>query len=353
MDITLYRLLEKLERERSLSSGEWVRLIEGRDGELARLAAEKADAVRRRIYGNRVYIRGLIEISSYCKNGCLYCGINRDNKNAVRYRLEKSDILACCVKGYELGFRTFVLQGGEDPYFTDDLVCSIVGEIKAMFPDCAVTLSLGEKSGQTYRRYFESGADRYLLRHETADEEHYKSLHPPDMSLENRKRCLFDLKKIGFQAGSGFMVGSPHQTAANLADDMLFLNELEPHMVGIGPFVHHKDTVFADEPSGSVELTLFLISCIRLMLPCALIPATPALGTLDGCGREKGICAGANVVMPNLSPPDARDKYMLYDNKLSSGGESAEGLRQLSENLNKIGYEIEISRGDFRKGMNC
>ena len=315
---------------------------------------QEAERVRREVYGNAVYIRGLIEFTSYCKNNCLYCGIRRDNRAIGRYRLTAEEVLACCQEGYGLGFRTFVLQGGEDPYFTDDRVCAIVEKIKGQFPDCAVTLSLGERSRESYQRLFDAGADRYLLRHETFSRAHYEMLHPADMSYENRIRCLYDLKDIGYQVGTGFMVGSPGQTAEHLAEDLAFIRTFRPHMVGIGPFVPHHATPFAGEPGGSVELTLRLLSMIRLILPEVLLPATTALGTLDSQGREKGILAGANVVMPNLSPKAVRGKYQIYDNKASWGSEAAEGLEQLHQAMKKIGYEVVADRGDHpaRRGGN-
>ncbi len=311
-------------------------------GELRQKARETALAV----FGLRIYIRGLIEISSCCKNDCLYCGLRRSNRNAQRYRLSAEEIWECCVHGQALGFRTFVLQGGEDPGLKDEEVCRIVEGIKKRCPDCAVTLSLGEKSRKVYQAWFDAGADRYLLRHETADADHYSRLHPPELTLENRKKCLYDLKEIGYQVGTGFMVGSPGQTPETLAKDLEFIEDLQPHMIGIGPFVPHKDTCFAAEPAGSPDLTTFLIAFLRLRLPEALIPATTALGTVLENGREQGILAGANVLMPNLSPADILNKYSLYDNKLNTGLESAEGLEALKERMGAIGYEIAVDRGD-------
>lgn len=313
---------------------------------------ESATQLREKFYGRKVYFRGLVEFSSYCKNDCYYCGIRRSNKNAVRYRLSPDEILSCCENGYRLGFRTFVLQSGEDLYYTDDIICHIVYGIKSKFPDCAVTLSIGEKSRKAYQDYYNSGADRYLLRHETALDEHYKMLHPQEMSLENRKRCLYDLKDIGYQVGAGFMVGSPFQKAENLAADLVFLRELRPHMIGIGPFIPHCDTKFANEQSGSVKLTLVMLALLRIMLPDALIPATTALGTADPLGREKGLKAGANVVMPNLSPANHRRDYSLYDNKICTGEEAAEGLACLSRRIASAGFEPDFSRGDHCKVQN-
>lgn len=342
-------LIDKLQTNRSLSKEEWVALIQGRDENAAQYLFEIARWTRQRIYGKDVYIRGLIEISNICKNNCLYCGIRRDNKQVDRYRLTADEILACAKVGYMLGFRTFVLQGGEDPYYTDELLCGLIRELKRRYPDCAVTLSLGERGEASFRRLFEAGADRYLLRHETADPMHYAFLHPPELRLSDRKECLWALKQIGYQVGSGFMVGSPGQTAENLAEDMLFLRELEPQMVGIGPFIPHHDTPFRQYPAGTVELTLFLLGLLRLMLPHALLPATTALGTLDPQGREKGILAGANVVMPNLSPAAVREKYSLYDNKLCTGAEAAESLSSLKKRMEAIGYRVVEDRGDYKR----
>ncbi len=344
----IFKLIDKLEKERILSRDEFAFLIKNRTPEAAEYLFEKARAIRHKIYGKKIYIRGLIEFTNYCKNNCLYCGIRAANKNADRYRLSMEQVLSCCKQGYNLGFRTFVLQGGEDNFYSDDVIVEIISAIKADYPDCAVTLSIGEKSRESYQRFFDAGADRYLLRHETADYEHYSKLHPSNLTAENRQRCLYDLKEIGFQTGSGFMVGSPFQTEENLADDMLFLHRLQPHMVGIGPFIPHHDTPFADEKQGTLELTLFMIGLLRLMLPSALLPSTTALGTIAPDGREKGILAGANVVMPNLSPVDVRKKYLLYDNKICTGDEAAECRSCLEQRMNSIGYEIAVDRGDFK-----
>lgn len=307
---------------------------------------KRADAVRRSVYGNKVYIRGLIEFTNYCKNNCYYCGIRCENRKAVRYRLTKEDIMDCCREGYELGFRTFVLQGGEDPHFTDEIMCNIISDIRKTYPDCAITLSMGEKSKDTYKAFFDAGANRYLLRHETAEDDHYSKLHPESMSLEKRKQCLFDLKEIGFQTGSGFMVGSPYQTTDNIIKDLRFLQSLQPDMVGIGPYITHKDTPFKDFESGSVKLTLKLISVLRLMFPKLLIPSTTALGTLHPEGRELGLKAGANVVMPNLSPKKTRKLYEIYENKLSTDEEAAESRAALEIKVKNAGYEIVTDRGD-------
>ena len=310
---------------------------------LYRNAREAADEV----YGKRVFKRGLIEFTNYCKNDCYYCGIRRSNACAERYRLDKETILSCCETGYVLGYRTFVLQGGEDGYFTDERVCEIVGEIRKNYLDCAITLSIGEKTKESYQKYFEAGADRYLLRHETANEEHYKKLHPSELSLKKRKQCLWDLKEIGYQVGCGFMVGSPGQTIETLYEDLMFIKELVPHMVGIGPFIPQKETPFGDETAGTLEMTLRLLSIIRLLHPQVLLPATTALGTIHERGREFGILAGANVVMPNLSPMDVRKKYQLYDNKVCMGDEAVEGDKNLAFRMSTIGYELVCDRGDY------
>ncbi len=307
-------------------------------------ARETAD----RHYGKDVYIRGLIEFTNYCKNNCLYCGIRRSNRLADRYRLSPETILDCCKKGYALGFRTFVLQGGEDPYFTDERVCDLVSAIKAAHPDCAVTLSMGEKSRESYQAFFDAGADRYLLRHETACEEHYKKLHPEEMSWSHRMDCLKALKSIGYQTGCGFMVGSPYQTMESIYKDLQFIMDFKPEMCGIGPFIPHKDTPFGHEKAGTLDMTLRLLSIIRLLHPHVLLPATTALGTIHPRGREMGILAGANVVMPNLSPGNVREKYMLYDNKISSGAEAAESKNDLAARMAAIGYRVVESRGDYK-----
>ncbi len=341
-------LIDKLEREQALSLDEYTSLVENRTSKLSEYLFQKSREASKKFYGNDIYLRGLIEFTNYCKNDCYYCGIRRSNRNASRYRLTKEQILSCCREGYELGFRTFVLQGGEDGHYSDEVLLSIIREIKKTYPDCALTLSIGERPYGSYKEFYDAGADRYLLRHETADQAHYAKLHPSGMTLESRKQCLWDLKKIGFQVGSGFMVGSPGQTSAHLAQDLLFLQELQPQMVGIGPFIPHHDTPFAAEQNGTAELTLFLIGLIRLMLPASLLPATTALGTIDPMGREKGILAGANVVMPNLSPQGVRDKYLLYDNKICTGDEAAECRHCIENRINRIGYQIAVHRGDSK-----
>ena len=308
--------------------------------------SEKARKVREAYYGKDVYLRGLIEISNICRNNCYYCGIRSGNTKCERYRLSKEQILSCCDIGYELGFRTFVMQGGEDPFYTDELIVSIIRDIKDKYPDCAVTLSLGEFEKESYQKFFDAGADRYLLRHETADRAHYEMLHPAEMSFDHRMQCLRDLKEIGYQVGTGMMVGSPYQKAEHLVKDLRFLKEFRPHMVGMGPFIPHHDTQFADCPAGTVEMTVRLLGIIRLLLPDVLLPATTALSTIDPVGREKGLLAGANVIMPNLSPADVRAKYLLYDNKKVTGDEAAEAVREMVKRIASVGYEAVVARGD-------
>lgn len=342
-------LIGKLLDEHRLSAKEYEALIAGRDAETSEILAGAASEVSRHIYGNAIYFRGLIEISNICKNNCLYCGIRRGNTDCVRYRLTPEEILECADEGYSLGFRTIVMQGGEDPYYTDEVVCSLIREIKRRHPDCAVTLSLGERSRESYAALREAGADRYLLRHETANKAHYARLHPAEMSFDNRMRCLRDLRELGYQVGCGFMVGSPFQTNAHIAEDLKFIEEFQPEMCGIGPFIPHEKTPFRDHPAGTLELTCFLLSVIRLICPTTLLPATTALGTIDPMGREKGILAGANVVMPNLSPVSVRKKYELYDGKICTGDESAQCVRCMAARMESIGYRMVVDRGDVKK----
>ncbi len=337
-----------LQDTRTLDPEEMRRLLEHMTDEEEQFLFECAREVSKKHYGKAVFLRGLIEFSSWCRNDCYYCGLRHSNRKAERYRLSKEQILTCADKGYELGFRTIVLQSGEDPFFRDEDICSIVSGIKDAHPDCAVTLSIGEKSRESYQRYYDAGADRYLLRHETSNLQHYRFLHPEPLTIENRKRCLKDLREIGFQTGCGIMVGSPGQTMDHILEDLYFMAQFRPHMVGIGPFIPHKDTPFAGEKSGTVSDTLHLLAVIRLMLPDVLLPATTALGTIDPLGREKGILAGANVIMPNLSPGDVRDKYLLYDGKICTGDEAAECRMCMERRMERIGYHIDSGRGDWK-----
>jgi len=335
-------LIDKLEALQSLSREEFARVLLCDDEYLF----ERARIKTAEIYGKNIYLRGLIEFTNYCKNNCFYCGIRNGNKKIERYRLTREQILECCKNGYALGFRTFVLQGGEDPYFTDEILINIIKEIKASYPDCAITLSIGERGYESYELLRKAGADRYLLRHETANNDHYRALHPEGMSPENRKNCLLNLKKLGYQTGCGFMVGSPYQTTEHIIDDLIFIKELKPHMVGIGPFIPHSDTPYKNENSGDARATLNIIAILRLIQPNLLIPATTALGTIDARGRELGILAGANIVMPNLTPVEVRKKYMLYDNKICTGEEAAECAFCIHNRIKKIGYEVAVTRGD-------
>ncbi len=336
-------LLDRLESGETLSREEYKSLLTCEEPYLY----ERARAARKRVYGDRVFMRGLIEFTSYCKNDCYYCGLRRSNASAKRYRLSKEQILGCCKTGYALGFRTFVLQGGEDAYFNDDRLVEIVSAIRRRYPDCAITLSVGERSRESYLRLYEAGANRYLLRHETANAAHYAMLHPPELSLAKRKQCLWDLKKTGYQVGCGFMVGSPEQTLEHIVEDLLFIKVFVPAMAGVGPFLPHSLTPFADEKPGDLCQTLNILAILRLMRPNLLLPATTALGTLCENGREMGVLAGANVVMPNLSPPDARENYILYDNKISTGCEAAENVANLQKRIRSAGCELVVSRGDY------
>ena len=345
----VFRLIDTLAVEHSLTESEYAKLITSITPETTEYIREKAVKARKEIYGNKVFIRGLIEISNICKNDCYYCGIRGSNQNCDRYRLNTDEIIECAKEGYTLGFRTFVMQGGEDSYFSDEVLIDLIKKIKSECPDCAVTLSLGERSKESYQKLYDAGADRYLLRHETATKEHYQKLHPDNLYFENRMECLKNLKEIGFQTGCGFMVGSPHQTTEDIARDLKFIEEFSPDMCGIGPFIPHKDTPFAAHSAGSAELTCFLLSVIRLIKPNILLPATTALGSVNADGRENGIKSGANVIMPNLSPQSVRKKYMLYNNKLSDGNESAQNLENLKNKMLSIGYEIVTDRGDIIK----
>lgn len=338
-------LIEKLYQTSTLSEAELLYLLEQRTEESAQLLAEKADEVRRRHYGDKVYLRGLVEFTNYCHRHCAYCGIRSENEKASRYRLSEEEIMHCIEVGYELGYRTVVLQGGEDIYYTDDKLVALLESIKERWPEIAVTLSIGEKSYKSYERFFKAGADRYLLRHETASPELYKILHP-HMSYENRMRCLHDLKEIGYQVGTGFIVGLPEQTAKDLVKDLMFIKEFKPHMVGIGPFMPQKDTPLGKMPAGTAEMTTYLISILRLLQGDLLLPATTSLGSIDPLGREKGLKAGANVVMPNLSPVNVREKYALYDGKICTGDEAAQCRGCIEKRIQKAGYKVDMGRGD-------
>ncbi len=351
MDEKLFSIIDSLEANHSLSLEEYAYLVSHRSVEGAMLLGRKAADLRDSIYGRDVFVRGLIEFSNICKNDCLYCGIRKSNPSCQRYRLTESQIYTCCEQGYDLGFRTFVLQSGEDAHYTDELLCRIVSTIKTNHPDCAITLSVGERSKESYRKLYDAGAERYLLRHETANPEHYAKLHPSNMSFYNRMQCIQDLRDIGYDVGVGMMVGSPYQTPMDLAMDLKFIEEFRPEMCGIGPFITAQNTPFENEASGTLEDTLYLISIIRLISPEILLPATTALGTIHPLGREKGVQVGANVIMPNLSPVGVRKDYLLYDNKICTGEESAQCRNCLDLRMDKIGYTVVTDRGDIRRGV--
>lgn len=342
----MIELVERLYSGSRLSDGELAALIVTGDEAAAERLTVLADRVRRKYYGDKVFLRGLIEISSYCRNDCLYCGIRRSNRAAERYRLTPEEIMKCAENGYAMGFRTFVMQSGEDGHFIDNVMCDIISRLRRRFPDCAITLSLGERSRESYERMKEAGADRYLLRHEAASEELYRRLHPAEMSLDNRKKCLLTLRELGYQTGAGFMVGAPFQTAEDIVADIRFMEQLRPHMIGIGPFIPQHDTPFGSEKGGTLGLTLRILGILRLMFPKVLLPATTALGTISPEGRKLGLKTGCNVIMPNLSPADVREKYKLYDNKLITGGEAAEGLALLKKEISEAGYTAVEERGD-------
>ena len=347
----LCQLVDQLVTRQDLTAAGFTALLECETAAVIDYLTQQARAVREKYYGKKVFIRGLIEFTNYCRNNCYYCGIRRGNSHAQRYRLTKEEILACCAEGHQLGFRTFVLQGGEDTYFTDERLVDLITAIKKRCPDCAVTLSIGEREKTSYEKLFAAGAERFLLRHETADKNHYETLHPQEMSYTHRLQCLQALRAIGYQVGCGMMVGSPGQTTAHLVQDLRFLQEFQPEMVGIGPFIPQHDTPLADYPAGTAALTVKLLAIIRLLLPQVLLPATTALGTIDPRGREKGLAAGANVLMPNLSPVAVRQKYTLYDNKICLGEEAAECIRCLAQRVARTGYHITTSRGDHLSFM--
>lgn len=339
------KIIDKLYLENNASFEELLFLLDNLTSADKGYLVEKAHETRMKTYGNTVYMRGLIEFTNICKKNCSYCGIRRENKYADRYRLTLEDILECVEIGDRLGYKTYVLQGGEDDYFTDERMIEIIRAIKDKFPNNAITLSLGERSYESYKKMYEAGADRYLLRHETATKELYESLHP-GASFEERRECLRNLKEIGYQVGAGFMVGLPNQKNSDLVNDLLFVKEFEPHMCGIGPFIPHKDTPLKNEKGGSLEMTTTMLALIRLLLPNVLLPSTTALGSIDPVGREKGLKAGGNVVMPNLSPTSVREKYSLYDGKICTGDEAAECRKCIEGRINKAGFRVEITRGD-------
>lgn len=348
-DARMPELIEKLEKEQGLSKNEYVYMIQHMNEEAEIVLAEKARRVREKIYGKDVFVRGIIEFSNVCKNDCYYCGIRKDNDKVKRYRLTEKQIMECCRIGYESGYRTFVLQSGEDGYYTDEVLGELVSRIRGTYPDCAITLSVGERSRESYQHLYDAGADRYLLRHETADEAHYRRLHPAEMSWKHRMNCLKELREIGYDVGAGMMVGSPYQTPEDLAEDLLFTGSFRPEMCGIGPFIPHRDTPFRDEAAGTLHQTLYLLSMIRLIHPHVLLPSTTALGTIDPLGREKGVLAGANVVMPNLSPGKTRRQYELYNDKICMDDDAVQCRSCMDLRMRSIGYQLVVDRGDYRK----
>ena len=318
------------------------------EDDVLQLLRDTAVRTARQQFGLGVYVRGLIELSSFCRCDCLYCGLRRSNRTAERYRLTSEEVMECCREGYALGFRTFVLQGGEDGTHTDAWLSELIGKMRTTYPDVAITLSLGERSEESYRILKEAGANRYLLRHEAANDELYASLHPSSRGLEHRLDCLRALKRCGYQTGMGMMIGVKGQTIDHIVEDLLLIERMQPEMVGIGPFLPHRATPLGEEPAGELRLTLATIAIVRLMLPHALLPSTTALATLTPRGRLEGILSGANVVMPNLSPSSVRAKYAIYENKASWGKEAAEGIAALNSELETIGYHIDFSRGDYQ-----
>ncbi len=344
----IYKLIDALYEQGDLPETDLLYILDHIESTSYDYLREKADTKRKHHYDDRVFMRGLIEFTNFCAQDCSYCGIRASNAKADRYRLTQEEILSCCSEGYRLGYRTFVMQGGEDPWFNDDKLCAVIEEVKRQFPDTAITISVGERSRESYQRIYDAGADRYLLRHETASKKLYESLHP-GMSFENRMNCLQILKEIGFQVGAGFMVGLPGQTNADLVMDLKFLHTFKPHMIGIGPFIPHSDTPLGDSDGGTVEKTLVMVALTRLMVPGALMPATTAMGTLDSLGREKAIKAGANVVMPNLSPTDVRTKYEIYENKICTGDEAAHCRGCIERRIQSAGYTVDMSRGDHHE----
>lgn len=349
MNEKIKNLVDKLEKEHILTVDEFTFIIDNVSDDDREYIRSKAQGIAKSKFGNKVYTRGIIEFSNICKNDCYYCGIRKSNKNFERYRLTKEQILDCCESGYAYDYRTFVLQSGEDPYYTDEVMCDIVSTIREKYADCAITLSIGERSRESYQKLFDAGANRYLLRHETANKELYEKLHPSYQKFEVRMQCLRDLKDIGYQVGTGMMIGAPFQTHRNLAEDLVFLGEFKPHMVGTGPFIPHKDTDFRNEKAGTLEMVLLCLSLVRIMLPNVLLPATTALGSINPLGREKGVLAGANVIMPNLSPTEVRKNYLLYDNKICVNDASSQCKNCINARMIKIGYEVEVSRGDYKE----
>ncbi len=343
----IYQLIDELSERGSLLREQYLFILKNITKDEIGYLFDKGYQKKQNTYGNKVYLRGLIEISNYCKMGCKYCGINYKQDEIERYRLTIEEILACCEEGYNLGYRTFVIQSGEDAYYTDDRLKSLLQSIKTKFDDVRITLSLGERSRDSFQKLYDYGADRYLLRHETASRKLYEHLHPSFMSFDNRRMCLDDLKDIGYQVGGGFMVGSPTQTNEDLVEDLIYLKELDPHMVGIGPYLCHSDTELAGNASGTLDETLVMVSMVRLILPKALLPATTALGSLHPIGREKALKVGANVMMPNISPTNNRSKYEIYQNKICTADTSDKCRNCIEARIVGVGHEIDLGVGDY------
>ncbi len=340
-------LIDQLRAKHKLAPEGYRALLTMRDPQDVEYLMEQAREVAQARFGKGIFVRGLIELTNVCRNDCLYCGIRRSNSNVSRYTLTREQVLDSCEQGYKIGFRTFVLQGGEWGEERSTWIAELIRDIRQRWPECAITLSLGEHTRETYAMWRKAGADRYLLRHETHNKRLYSLLHPEGMTIQHRLQCLDWLKELGFQVGAGIMVGSPFQSLNSIVEDIMYLVDFKPHMIGIGPFIPQHETLFSRFPAGSVDLTARFYAILRLALPFALIPSTTAMATLSPDGRLRGILAGANVVMPNLSPADNRAKYALYDNKASFGAESAQGIKKLADELSSIGYHIDWSRGDF------
>jgi biotin synthase len=306
-----------------------------------------ADDIRKRYFKDEVHIRGIIEFSNYCMKNCFYCGLRRDNKTIERYRISEDEIIDTALKAGELGYKTILLQSGEDGGYTIEGLCAIIKRIRSNL-DCAITLSLGEKSFDEYRSLRDAGADRYLLRFETSDRGLFNKLKP-DSSYENRLDCIKNLKKLGFQVGSGFMVGLPGQTYEILADDILLLRELDLDMIGIGPFLSHHNTPLGNSASGTLDLTLRALAIIRILMPDVHIPATTAMGTVEKGGREKALQCGANVIMPNVTPIKYRKYYEIYPNKICIDDAPSDCRACIEGMLKSLGRAAATNKGDSIK----
>lgn len=340
----MFDIIAKAENTHDLRKDEIVQLLttDEYNGEL--FAA--ADRVRSKYVGDDVHLRGLIEFSNICKQNCLYCGLRRENRKINRYRLTPEQIIDFAGKAKTYGYRTVVLQSGEDENFDVATMQRIIREIKAM--DMALTLSVGEKTKEEYAAYREAGADRYLLRIETTDKQLYEKLDP-GMSFDNRKRCLRDLKELGFEVGTGCMVGLPGQTLESLADDILFFKEIDADMIGIGPFIPNADTPLSEEKGGTFTLSLKVMAITRLLLPDINIPATTAMESLDHNGRVIALGSGANVVMPNVTEGDYRKWYALYPGKICINDTPAHCRSCITGKIGGIGRKVSSECGYRQK----